>query len=216
MTTQTQNVGRTVYDNLPSILAIFLIALTASNYFFVGGVAISLRATVFLAWTIPFAYFVSTTFLVLLYVRQIMRRERGWWYKQTTALILLFAMAILSVFLPLRQNDPYLVLFYWFFGQGVNAGVVLMCCISMIMGYMRVYVARTSLRALMLVIAIYVILGCTGVYNFFGSQLLVNLMDYFQGYWIGIVEYMAWAVYHIGQIALVTRVILLQERLRAG
>jgi len=41
-------------------------------------------------------------------------------------------------------------------------------------------------------------------------------MDWFQGYWIGIVEYMAWAVYHIGQIALVVRVILFQEKLRAN
>jgi len=208
--------GRALYDNIPSILAIFCILLTAANYFWIGGVPISLRATVFLSWTIPFAYYVSTIFLCVLYIRQIMRREHGWWYKQTTALILFFAVTILSIVLPQKQNDSYLLLFYWFFGQGVNAGVVLMCCISMIMGYLRVYVARTTLRTLMLIIAIYVILGCAGVYNFFGNQAIVNAMDWFQGYWIGIVEYMAWAVYHIGQIALVTRVILLQERMRPG
>lgn len=212
--TQTQSITTRIYTNIPSIGAIACIALCAANYFFVGGVPISLRATTFLAWTIPFAYYVSNTFLVLLWVRQIMRRVPGWWYTRVPAIITYAAVTILSVFLPARQNDPYLVLFYWFFGQGVGAGVVLMCCISMIMGYLRVYVARTTLRALMLIIAIYVILGCAGIYNFFGSTLLVNMMDWFQGYWIGIVEYMAWAVYHIGQIALVTRVILLQERLR--
>lgn len=214
--TQTQSITSKLYSNIPSIFAIGAIALTAANYFWIGGVPISLRATTFLAWTIPFAFYVSTSFLMLNWIRQIMRRVPGWWYTRVPAIITFSLVTILSVFLPLRQNDPYLVLFYWFFGQGVGAGVVLMCCISMIMGYLRVYVARTTLRTLMLIIAIYVILGCAGVYNFFGSELLVNMMDWFQGYWIGIVEYMAWAVYHIGQIALVTRVILLQERLRAN
>jgi len=215
-TTQTQSAGSWLYANAPSFFAIACIILTMANYFVVGGVAISLRATVFLSWTIPFAYYVSTIFLIVLYIRQIQRRERGWWFKQTTALIMFAIIFIGSLVLPGAQTNNYLLLLYWFFGQGVNAGVVLMCCVSMIMGYMRVYVARTTLRALMLIIAIYVLLGVGGVYNFAGNQFMVNMMDYFQGYWIGIVEYMAWAIYYIGNIALITRVILLQERMRPG
>jgi hypothetical protein len=112
------------------------------------------------------------------------------------------------------RSHPYVVLWYQFFGQGVSAGVIIMCSISIVMGYLRVYVARTTLRMLMLVIAIFCLAGTTGLFHLTGWWPLIQSNVLIQGYWIGQVEYVAWAVYHIGNIALITRVILLQEKLR--
>lgn len=210
----TESITRKIYDNIPSYGAIILMVLMAINYFIKGGIPISLTANLYLGWSLPFATGVGTIFLCLVHIRKIMRRESGWWFKSLVLLVIFVAVMILSLALPTQQSDPYLVLFYQFWGQGVNAGVIIMCSISIVMGYLRVYVARTTLRLLMLVVGIFVIAGCTGIFHLIGWYPLIQANVLMQGYLIGQVEYVAWAVYHIGNIALITRVILLQERLR--
>jgi hypothetical protein len=167
-----------------------------------------------LGWTLPFATATAGCFLILIHIRKIMRREQGGWYR---SLVLLgaYAFILIAAFTPgITRSHSYVVLWYQFFGQGVSAGVIIMCSISIVMGYLRVYVARTTLRMLMLVIAIFCLAGTTGVFHLTGFWPLIESNVLIQGYWIGQVEYVAWAVYHIGNIALITRVILLQEKLR--
>jgi hypothetical protein len=157
---------------------------------------------------------VSNVFLMMIHGRKILRRESGWWYK-SLFMIVSFFVVLIAAFLPgVGTTHPYVVLWYQFFGQGVSAGVIIMCSISIVMGYLRVYVARTTLRMLMLVIAIFCLAATTGVFHLTGWYPLIQSNVLIQGYCIGQVEYVAWAVYHIGNIALITRVILLQEKLR--
>lgn len=212
--TSTSTLTSKIYDSLPSIGAIILIFLCAANFFIKGGVPISGTISLWLGWTLPFATGVGAIFLCMTHIRHIMRRESGWYYKSLVMLITFFGVLIASLALPKGQSDLNLTLFYQFFGQGVSAGVIIMCSISIVMGYLRVYVARTTMRLVMLAIAIFCIAATTGVFHLTGFYPLIQSNVLIQGYLIGQVEYVAWAVYHIGNIALITRILLLQERLR--
>jgi hypothetical protein len=142
----SQDLGQKIISNIPSFGAIILIFLCAANFFVKGGVPISGTISLWLGWTLPFAVAVSAVFLIMIHLRKIMRGESGWYYKSLVMLIS-FLVILISAFMPgVGRRHPYVVLWYQFFGQGVSAGVIIMCSISIVMGYLRVYVARTTLK----------------------------------------------------------------------
>lgn len=210
--TSKSSLGSQIYENIPSIGAILLLAICIVSFFVVGGWAPSSQASVWLGFTLPFVTAIASVFLILVHVRHIMHRDQGWWL----SILLLGSFAFVLVYgLTIGTADPYFQLWYSLFGQGATAGVFGMCSIGLIMGYFRIYIARSRLRTLMIIV------GLLGVA--YGTGLVQALAPWLGGLYlweqmtiIGQTEFGVWLAYHLGEIALITRVIMLQEKLRAG
>jgi hypothetical protein len=199
-----------IYENIPSIGAILLIIICMISYFVQGGWWPSGRASLWLSLTLPFVTVIASVFLILVHVRHIMNRDSRWY----NSIILLGTFAVVLVSgLTFGLDYSWFMLWFSLFGQGATAGVFGMASIGLIMGYFRIYIARSSLRILMIVVGLLGVAYGTGI-----IQTLVPWLSGFylweQAYVIGQTEFGVWMAYHIGEIALITRVIMLQEKLR--
>jgi hypothetical protein len=82
------------------------------------------------------------------------------------------------------------------------------------MGYFRTYIARTPLRIIMLVVGLFGVAYGTGIVQTL-TPWLSEVFFWEQAYIIGQAEFGVWMAFHIGEIALLARIFLLQEKLRA-
>jgi len=204
------SIGRKIYDNIPSIGAIIMCFLCMSDFFVKGGVPASGTAGMWLGFTWPFCTIIATIWLVLMHVRRISNRESGWW-RSIICLGALVGMCIAGFALTI--DNAWVGFIISIFGQAGAAGIFIMCSISIVMGYLRVYVCRTRLRTLMVIVGLFTVANSGGILAAL-APWLVDPALWLQAYWIGQIEFTVWMVYDIGTMALIVRILLLQEKVR--
>ena len=210
--TQTQPLSAKIYGNAIGLTAAVFIVWCVLNYFVVGGFPYATQAANYVGLATPFMTIVGAGFLIIKHVRHISRRDSNWW---GSIIVLATMIGLVAYGLPRGTTDPWFTYFYAIFGQGVPGGIYSMSSICITVGYLRMYNAKTPLKTVILITGLFTVGAFTGVWALV-APWLVPVYEWSQIYLIGQVEFMVWMAYYIGMLALMVRIFLFQEKLRAG
>jgi len=207
---QSETLSKKIYENLPSLGAVIIIFVCMLNFFIAGGFPLSLKTQLWVGFTVPFAVMVGSIFLSLTHIRHIVRRDRAWW---NSVILLAFFFGFLIFGTTQGQTNPWYTFVYAIVGQGGPGGIYCMSAVVIIFGYFRMYRAKSLLKLIMIIVGLLTVGYQTGVIAMF-APWLAPVFVWSQVYLVGQVEFAVWMAYYIGMLALMVRILLLQEKLR--
>ncbi len=210
MAKQTESTGSRIISELPTLVGIVGLFVIASLYWVQPGwdVALTIRDATTLSLIFP------TAIVVLLLLRRhiynLSRREESWPYDITTIGSCLF---MILLYLIGGMEDPTLAALYSNVSVVGTMAVISAIAVGIFSAMMRIYRAKTPTMAFLIALSILALL----TYSPLGEMIypgIPQLGDFVQTYISGAADSAFWISTYIGAVALITRMILLKERLR--
>jgi hypothetical protein len=206
----TETIGEKALGNIPTIAGIVSLLLQMSNYFVEGGIPGAATALNWFSISLPFVLIIASAFLCITHARHIMRQDARWY--NSLVYWIFFALTILIGFGPGTSHEIYKLLVS-LFADTAAAAIMGICSIGIIVGYFRTYIARSVVRVLMIVFGLLAIAHGTGVMGV-AFPFLNDLYIWEESYIVGQAEFGVWLAYHMGVVALASRVLMGREKLR--
>lgn len=200
----------TILGNLPTVLGVLGMFIIASLYFMDPGwdFAVTLRNSVTLSLPWPFA--IVSLLLIRRHVRNLMKNEPTWPYDLITV-----GSAVIMVLIGLTFGISNLTLATLYANVNIigTMAVISAIAISILSPMIRIYRAKTWTMAFLIGLSILAFL----TYSPLGKMIhpvIPEVGDFVQTYISGASDSAFWISTYIGAIALVTRMILLKEKLK--
>jgi hypothetical protein len=206
----TETVGEKALGNIPTIVGIASLLLQMSNYFVKGGVPGAATLRTWFSISLPFVLVIASAFLCITHARHIMRQSPRWY--NSVIYWIFFVVTIVIGFGPGPGNEWY-GLIVGLFNDAAPAAIMGICSIGIIVGYFRTYIARSVVRILMIFFGLLAIAHGTGVMAV-AFPFLNPVYIFGESYIIGQAEFGVWLAYHMGVVALASRVLMGREKLR--
>jgi hypothetical protein len=207
---QEGSVSSLILSNIPTILGVIGMFIIASLYWTDPGwdFAVTLRNSVTLALPWPFA--IVSLLLIRRHVRNLIRQEPTWFYDLITV-----GSAVVMILIGLVGGvaDATRALLYENINIIGTMAVISAIAISILSPMIRIYRAKTWTMAFLIGLSILAFL----TYSPLGTMIhpaIPELGDWVQTYISGASDSAFWISTYIGAIALVTRMILLKEKLK--
>lgn len=200
----------TILGNLPTVLGVIGMFIIASLYWMDPGwdFAVTLRNAVTLSLPWPFA--IVSLLLIRRHVRNLMKNEPTWPYDLITV-----GSAVIMVLIGLTFGISDLTLAALYANVNIigTMAVISAIAISILSPMIRIYRAKTWTMAFLIGLSILAFL----TYSPLGKMIhpvIPEVGDFVQTYISGASDSAFWISTYIGAIALVTRMILLKEKLK--
>ena len=212
MVEQDQTLSSTIMGNLPTILGVISMFIISSLYFMDPGwnFAVFLRNSTTLS--LPWPAAIVSVLLVRKHVNNIIKKETTLPYD-----VIVVVSAVIMVILGIvgGTGEPTYTTLY----ENVNIigtmSITSAIAISIFSPMIRIYRAKTPTMALL------ILLSCLAfaTYSPLGQMIhpiIPQMGDFVQSYISGASDSAFWISTYIGAIALLTRMILLKEKLKPG
>lgn len=210
MAGQSETTGSTIVRELPTILGVIGLFIIASLYWMEPGwdVARIIRNATTLS--LPFPTAIVVLLLLRRHTRNVIRKAESWPYDITT-----IGGCLLMIMLWLVGGiaDPTLAALYANVNVIGTMAVISAIAISVFSPMIRIYRAKTPTMAFLIALSILALL----TYSPLGEMLnpaIPRLGDFVQVYISGASDSAFWISTYIGAVALITRMILLKERMK--
>ncbi|MEM2094379.1 MAG: hypothetical protein QXI32_03680 [Candidatus Bathyarchaeia archaeon] len=207
---QQETTASKVAGNLPTVLGLIGMFIIASLYWTSPGwdVAVTLRNAVTLS--LPWPTAIVSLLLIRRHVRNLLKQEVAWPYDLTVV-----ASAAIMVVIGLAFGIGNLTLKDLYNNISVigTMAVISAISISIMSAMIRIYRARTWTMAFLIGLSILAFM----TYSPLGEMIhpiIPRVGDFVQTYISGASDSAFWISTYIGAIALVTRMILLKEKLK--
>jgi hypothetical protein len=205
-----QTESRSIVAELPTILGVIGLFFVATLYWTdpAWGPALVLRNATTLS--LPFATIITVGLLVRRHARNIMRGEETLPYDVVT-----IASAVLMVLLGVvgGMGDPTMATLYANVNVIGTMAVISAIAISVFSPMIRIYRAKTPVMGLLIILSILAFFTYTPLGEMI-SPAIPRAGDFVQTYISGASDSAFWISTYIGAVALITRLMLLKERLR--
>jgi hypothetical protein len=210
MVQQDQSISRVILSNLPTVIGVIGMFIIASLYFTDPGwpFAVTLRNSVTLS--LPWPTAIVSLMLIRRHVRNIMKKESTLPYDA-----IVVGSAVLMIILGLLggTGDPTRATLYANINIIGTMAVISAISISIFSPMIRIYRAKTWTMTLLIGLSILAFM----TYSPLGPMIhpvIPQAGDFVQTYISGASDSAFWISTYIGAVALVTRMILLKEKLK--
>jgi hypothetical protein len=208
MTTETEKPS--ILGELPTILGVIGLFWVATLYWTdpAWGAALVLRNATTLA--LPFATIITVGLLIRRHARNITRGEETLPYDAIT-----IVSAVLMVLLGVvgGMTDPTMATLYTNVSVIGTMAVISAIAISVFSPMIRIYRAKTPVMGLLIILSILALFTYTPIGEMI-HPIIPKAGDFVQMYISGASDSAFWISTYIGAVALITRMMLLKERLR--
>ena len=210
MAKQTESLGSRIVSEAPTIVGIVGLFVIASLYWMQPGwnVAVIIRNATTLS--LPFPTAIVVLLLLRRHVYNLMRKEKSWPYDITT---IGGCLLMILLYLIGGINEPNLATLYTNVSVVGTMAVISAIAIGIFSAMMRIYRAKTPTMAFLIALSCLALL----TYSPLGEMIypgLPRLGDFVQVYISGAADSAFWISTYIGAVSLITRMILLKEKLR--
>lgn len=199
-----------IVQELPTILGVIGLFIIASLYWTEPGWEVALIIRNATTLSLPFAIIITVGLLIRRHARNIMRKEETTPYDAIT-----IGSAVLIVLLGLvgGMGDPTMTSLYTNINVIGTMAVISAIAISVFSPMIRIYKAKTPIMGFLILLSILALFTYTPIGQMI-HPAIPSLGDFVQIWISGASDSAFWISTYIGAVALITRMILLKERLR--
>jgi hypothetical protein len=210
MVQQEESISNQIIANLPTVLGLIGMFIISTLYFMDPGwpLAVTLRNSVTLS--LPWPTAIVSLLLIRRHLRNIMKQESTLPYD-----VIVVGSALVMIILGLvnGQGDPTLATLYANINIVGTMSVISAIAISIFSPMIRIYRAKTWTMAFLIGLSILAFM----TYSPLGQMIhpvIPQAGDFVQTYLSGASDSAFWISTYIGAIALITRMVLLKEKLK--
>jgi len=210
MTKQTESTGSRIVSELPTIVGIIGLFIIASLYWVQPGWNVALIVRNATTLSLPFPTAIVVLLLLRRHVYNLRRKEESWPYDIIT---IGSCLLIMLLYLIGGMEEPTMTTLYTNVNVVGTMAVISAIAVGIFSAMMRIYRAKTPTMAFLIALSILALL----TYSPLGEMIhpaIPRLGDFVQIYISGASDSAFWISTYIGAVALITRMILLKERLR--
>ena len=199
-----------ILNDLPTILGVIGLFIIASLYWTEPGWEVALIIRNATTLSLPFAVIITVGLLIRRHARNIMRGEETLPYDVIT-----IGGALLIVVLGLvgGMGDPTMATLYTNVNVIGTMAVISAISISVFSPMIRIYRAKTPIMGLLIILSILALFTYTPIGEMINPAIPAT-GDFIQIWISGASDSAFWISTYIGAVALITRMILLKEKLR--
>lgn len=199
-----------ILNDLPTILGVIGLFIIASLYWTEPGWEVALIIRNATTLSLPFAIIITVGLLIRRHARNIMRGEETLPYDVIT-----IGGALLIVVLGLvgGMGDPTMATLYTNVNVIGTMAVISAISISVFSPMIRIYRAKTPIMGLLIILSILALFTYTPIGEMIHPAIPAT-GDFIQIWISGASDSAFWISTYIGAVALITRMILLKEKLR--
>ncbi len=199
-----------IVQELPTILGVIGLFIVATLYWTEPGWSGALTIRNATTLSLPFATMITVALLIRRHAREIMRKSESTPYD---AITIVAAVLIFLLYLVGGKSDATMASLYANVNVIGTMAVISAISISVFSPMIRIYRAKTPIMGLLIILSILALFTYTPIGEMI-NPAIPKAGDFIQIWISGASDSAFWISTYIGAVALITRMILLKERLR--